>query len=96
MRISSFRAILNFDCAFFDMTDKGRISAALANDTAILHKLVGPILTVIMTFIGGIVTGLIIGYFYNWRIVFVSIALSPCLGYGLTRGDQYRLAGLGI
>lgn len=82
LRNMSFRAILRQEIGFFDEEKHttGVLLTRLAEDASLVQGLTGQTFGAIIQALAGLITGLVIAFYYSWRLTFVVVATIPLIG----------------
>ena len=79
MRKEIVEKYLSLHVAYFDIDDNapGALLTKLSIDTTQLNSIILTLVGDILTTTGNILTGLIIGFFYDWRLTLISLVFIP-------------------
>lgn len=81
LRVALFRNILRQDQSFYDAPgrDAGALSGLLSGDCEAVHQLYGQSIGFKLQMLCNITVGLIIGFIYQWKLAFVTLACLPVM-----------------
>ncbi|KAM9387494.1 ATP-binding cassette sub-family B member 5 [Phaethornis superciliosus] len=79
IRQKFFFAVLHQEMAWFDTTQIGTLNTRLTDDINTIHEGIGDKICIFVQFFVTFVTGIIIGFFYGWKLTLVILSVSPLL-----------------
>ncbi|KAG5482882.1 hypothetical protein LSCM1_06916 [Leishmania martiniquensis] len=81
LRTLLFKQILRQDMAFFDTPgrDAGTLSGMLSGDCEAIHQLCGPVIGTRIQIACTVVVGVVIGFFFQWKLAFIATACLPLI-----------------
>jgi ABC-type multidrug transport system fused ATPase/permease subunit len=81
VRIDLFNKLLRLPVSFYDRKDNtaGAISSKLATDVFQIRNMVSGVLGVICLNSSTIISSLLFGMYYSWKVTLIAIALSPLI-----------------
>ncbi|CAK8684913.1 unnamed protein product [Clavelina lepadiformis] len=79
IRIKFFRSILRQNIGFFDLNSAGELNTRMADDISKIQNGIGDKVSLAIMNVVRMLTGLIIGFFYSWKLSLVVLATAPLL-----------------
>uniref|UniRef100_H2ZPC0 Bile salt export pump n=1 Tax=Ciona savignyi TaxID=51511 RepID=H2ZPC0_CIOSA len=80
IRIEYFRSVLRQDMAFHDVKSSGELNARLSNDVSKIKDGMAQKVSMVIQYGSMSLTGIIVGFYYTWKLALVTLAVAPLLG----------------
>jgi len=93
IRMMLFEGIIFKDISWFDSKDTapGVLSNVLAEDISLLNGLTTEAIATIMQGIFGLIVGLVLAFFFSWRVALITLGVSPFMMVGgMIRGKMVK------
>ncbi|CAG9327108.1 unnamed protein product [Blepharisma stoltei] len=96
MRKESFRAILSYEAAFFDLPENNcsALSARLCNDCEKVNGLGGNMFGIIVGVLSGLAVAHGVSAGYSWRMSLVFLSIVPCIVFAI--GSTFMAQSVGV
>ncbi|XP_044861608.1 ATP-dependent translocase ABCB1-like [Mauremys mutica] len=79
IRQKFFFAILHQEMAWFDTSQIGTLNTRLTDDINTIHEGIGDQICIFVQFFSTFLTGIVIGFVYEWKLTLVILSVSPLL-----------------
>lgn len=81
IRLETYSKILRMPIAWFDKprNSSGTLSARLASDCQMVNGLLTTNISILIQNISTLISGLIIGFVYEWRVTLIALGLIPLM-----------------
>ncbi|XP_063158096.1 ATP-binding cassette sub-family B member 5 [Candoia aspera] len=79
IRDKFFFAVLHQEMAWFDTIPIGTLNTRLTEDINTIHKGIGDQFSIIIQHFSTLLTGIIIGFVYGWKLTLVILSISPLI-----------------
>lgn len=96
MREDSFRALLSYEAAFFDMPENNcsALAAKLSNDCEMVNGLGGSVFGIVLGIFSSLAVAHIVAAVFSWRISLVVLAIVPILIFAVASNFMAQMQGV--